>query len=429
MDTPDVVVVGLGFTGLPTAVAAANAGFAVVGLDNSPERVRQITDAEPGHGLGTASESAVRALVSGGHLAVRPAQLGVPRAQTYVLCVPTPPDHRGGLDLDALAHAVNAVAEVLGRGELVVVQSTCPPGTVAEQLVPLLESGSGLRAGIGFHVACAPVRIDPGRRSHAFEAVPRVVGGYTPKCTRRAAWFLRQVAQHVVEVGTCQAAELVKVFENTFRMVNISLVNELAALCRSYRVDVSEVLKAASTKPFGFLGHLPSAGAGGDCVPVSARFFSLCARRQGLLSPVVDAALAVNDAMPAHTAHRVREAFRALGKSVRDSRVLVVGITYKADVVNIRQSAAVMVIEELRREAEVAYHDPYIPSLPLADGSVLSNTALDDVAWHTVDAVLVMTRHRAVDYPALLARGVPVFDCSTGHPEAMSPDTAAAKSA
>ncbi len=409
MRTPDVVVLGLGFTGLPTALAAAEAGSTVVGLDVSPERVRQITEEVPGFGLGTVSERAVGDVIAAGGLGISGG--GVPRARTYVLCVPTPPDRRGGVDLTALTAAITSVAAVIGVDDLVLVQSTCPPGTVDEHLVPLLEEQSGLRAGTDFAIASAPMRIDPGRSSHPLQDVPRVVGGYTPACTERAARFVGAIGNQVVEVGSPLTAELVKVFENTFRMVNISLVNELSELCRAHGVDVAEVLRAAGTKPFGFLAHAPSAGAGGDCVPVAARFFSLSARRAGLHSAVVDAALALNDAMPLHTVHRIEKVF---GKSLRGSRILVVGVTYKANVPNVRQSAAVTVVEELRRVASVEYHDPHVPRLDLADGGVLHGVSLDDVDWSAVDAVVIMTRHRAVDHEALAAHGVPTFDCGTG---------------
>lgn len=422
MRTSDVVVIGLGFTGLPTALAVAEAGLTVVGVDVSPDRVRQITDGIPGFGLGTVSEDGVREAVVSGRLRITDG--GVPRARTYIICVPTPPDRRGGVEMTALSGAVSAIATVIGAGDLVLVQSTCPPGTLDERLVPLLEERSGLRVGRDFHMASAPMRIDPGRSTHSFGAIPRVVGGCTRACAERAVRFVAAVGNTVVQVGTPLAAELVKVFENTFRMVNISLVNELAALCRASGVDVDEVLRAAGTKPFGFLAHRPSAGAGGDCVPVAARYFSLGARRHGLHSPVVDAALAVNDAMPSHTVHRLEA---ALGKTLRGSRILVVGVAYKADMANVRQSAAVAVVEELRRTARVEYHDPHVPRLDLPDGSVLHGVDLDAVDWSSVDIVVVMTKHRAVDHDSLSARGVPTFDCTTGDPVVMgAPDTAVA---
>jgi UDP-N-acetyl-D-glucosamine dehydrogenase len=408
----DVVVVGLGFTGLPTAVAAAEAGMRVVGLDSSPERIADVLGTRPGSGLGTVSESAIAGALASGRLVVRDIASGVPAGDVHVLCLPTPPDPRGGVDLRPLTQGLRAVAAVLRRGDLVLVQSTCPPGTVAQSVVPLLERVSGLRAGSAFHVACAPMRTDPGNRVHALTSIPRVVGGHTARCAHLAARFLSAMAHDVVDVTSTCAAELAKLFENTFRMVNISLVNEFAAVCRAYGADVAEVLQAAGTKPFGFLGHHPSAGAGGDCVPVAARFLSTAARRCGLMSPLVDTALAVNDAMPALTVHRLREAVeRVVGKPLRECRVLVLGVTYKADTPNVRQSAAVAVLEELRREASADYHDPYVPELVLSDGTRLRRTDLDDGAF---DFAVLMTPHR--HYDDLPHRGTPVFDCTTGEP-------------
>lgn len=413
MQFPDVVVVGLGFTGLPTAVASARAGLRVVGLDSSSQRIDDVVDVRPGCGLGTVPEEELRDALSTGRLVVRDIAGGVPAAKVHVLCLPTPPEPRGGVDLRLLIGAVRAVAAVLRSGDLVIIQSTCPPGTLEHSLVPVLEQLSGLRAGTGFHVAAAPVRIDPGNRAHPFASIPRVVGGHTGRCAARATQFLSSIAHEVVTVTASCAAELAKLFENAFRLVNISLVNELAVVCRAYGVDVGEVLRASGTKPFGFLGHRPSAGAGGDCVPVSARVLSTAARRRGTITPLVDAALAVNDAMPAHAVHRLREAAAAVtGRPLRGSRVLVLGVTYKPDTPNVRQSAAVAVLEELRREAEVEYHDPYVAELILSDGTRLRSRATGDPG--RADFAVVMTPHR--EYERLDPMGIPVFDCSTGEP-------------
>ncbi|MEU7474541.1 nucleotide sugar dehydrogenase [Lentzea sp. NPDC042327] len=405
----DVVVIGLGFTGLPTAVAAARAGMTVLGVDASRERIGEITEQRPGCGRGTVDEQDLGGALASGRLRLRHSADGIPHSGTYVLCVPTPADHRGRLDVSMLNQAADDVARSMRPGALVLVQSTCAPGTVEEVLLPRIAAMSGLRPGLDFHLAHSPVRTDPGNVS--VDTVPRVVAGHTPRCTELAVRFVGRVADRVVPVSSPRAAELVKVFENTFRMVNISLACELAALCRAQRVDVDEVLAAAGTKPYGFLRHRPGPGAGGDCVPVSAGFFTASARRYGLHSPVVDAAIAVNEAMPAHTVHRVREALAARGlPPLRRCRVLVAGVTYKPDTANVRQSAAVRVLNELAAEAEVAYHDPYIPELVLDNGTVLRSQPVTAPA----DLVLVMTRHAAKD-PVRRA-DVPVFDCSSGDP-------------
>ncbi|MFI9811999.1 nucleotide sugar dehydrogenase [Saccharothrix variisporea] len=408
MDSVDVVVVGLGVTGLSTAVAAARVGFRVVGLDSAAGRVRDVAAVRPGCGLGTVSERELGRVLAGGRLEVRGVDGGVPAADVHVLCLPTPSDGSGRVDRRALISATRAVGGVLRNGDLVLVQSSCPPGTTAGAVVPELERVSGLRAGVGFSMACAPSRLDPG--SPASARATRVVGGCTEGCAERAGRFLRALGHEVVEVSGARVAELVKLFENTFRLVNISLVNELAAVCGELGVDVDEVLRAAGSKGFGFLGHRPSAGAGGDCVPVAARVFGAVARQVGLSCPVVDAAVAVNDAMPAHTVHRLRQAVGSLG----GKRVLVLGVTYKPDVPDIRRSAAIAVLEELRREAEVAFHDPYVDRVEMADGTVLG--AADLRRPERFDLVVLMTPHAA--YRQVGGWSVPVVDCSSGHPVA-----------
>lgn len=414
MDRFDVTVSGLGFVGLPTAVAAARAGLRVLGVDRSPQRVHAITAVAAGCGLTTVDEAELADLFSAGTLRVRTTTEEVPSTGVHVVCVPTSPGIDCGADIGPLLESLDFVASRLRRGDLVIVQSTCPPGTVERVLLPRLVSGSGLAPGSGFFLAYAPVRIDPANDSFDLHDMPRVMAGVTPACTAAAERFLLRFTEHVVPVRTPHAAELVKVFENTFRLVNISLVNELAAVCRASQVDFQEVLDAAATRPYGFLRHQPSAGAGGDCIPVSAGFFAAAARLRGVTASVVETAINLNQAMPAATVHHVRQVLAAnqLG-DLRGSRVLVVGVTYKPDVPNVRQSAAVRVLEQLRLEAEVSYHDPHVPTLVLSDGTTLRSRDIDGAH----DVVLVLTRHQAVDEAVLLRSGLPVVDCSDGAPK------------
>jgi UDP-N-acetyl-D-glucosamine dehydrogenase len=409
MNDVDVVVLGLGFTGLPMAVAAARAGARVVGLDSSAHRVSEIVQARPGAGLTTVSEDLLRELLSGGRLRIRATTDYPPAARTHVVCVQTPPGPGLDADLTALFSAIDLVAARLRPDDLVLVQSTCPPGTVEPLLAPRLAAGSGLRPGADFFLAHSPVRTDPGREGPS--GVPRVVGGMSPRCTAAATRFLTESAERVVPVDGIGTAELVKVFENTFRLVNISLVNELADLCRAFEVDVHEVLDAAGTKPFGFLRHRPSPGAGGDCIPASARFFVAAARRHARSASIARSAIAVNDATPARTARLVREWWPAQDlPPLRECRVLVSGVTYKPDVPSTRRSAAVRVLENLRTETEIGYHDPYVPRLELRDGTVLHSQPLSP---GVADVVLVLSRHSAVD---VRGRGLPIVDCSSGQP-------------
>lgn len=420
MDT-DVVVFGLGFTGLPMATAAARAGLRVVGLDSSPRRVADVTTAAPGSGLSTVAEDELRKLLNSGLLGVQTTSAPTPGASTYVVCVPTPPGRDAGTDLSALCSVTDAVAEKVRRDDLVLIQSTCPPGTVERMIAPRLAERAGLNPGADFFLAYSPVRIDPGSEFLNRPTVPRVVSGMSPGCVVAASNFLARLTEQVVPVSTVRAAELIKVFENTFRLVNISLVNELAEICRVSDVDVLEVLDAAGTKPYGFLRHQPGPGAGGDCVPVSASFFAAAARQHALAASVVEAALNLNEAMPARTVHLVRVLLAERGlPPLRGRRVLVVGVTYKPDVANVRRSAAVSVLEQLRREAAVDYHDPYVPRLVLGDGTTLHSRAVEP---GVADLVLVLTRHRVVDEPRLLRSGAAVVDCSTGQPRLLPVDS------
>lgn len=372
---PDVVVVGLGYTGLPMAVAAARHGHVVVGVDSSPARVAEIVEVRPGAGRTTVMETELAALLSG-PLTVRTAP--VPRAKVHVVCVPS----------RDLINAVDLVSEVLRDDDLVIVQSTCPPGMVDEVVLP--------RIGARAHVAHSPVRINPG--SEPTIAAPRVVASPSPEGLTAAVRFLRSVGEIVVPVGSIRVAELTKVFENTFRLVNISLANELAAVCELSDVDVREVLAAAGTKPYGYLAHEPGPGAGGDCVPVCAEFFAATARRYGIAASTVEAAIAVNDSMPTSIARKVP------GRG----RVLVAGVAYKPGVADVRRSAAVRILEELRARTEVSYHDPHVPQLTLQDGTVLRS---QPVRPGHADMVLVVTKHDGMDVRGFHA---PVVDCSTG---------------
>lgn len=409
-----VTITGLGFTGLPMAIDAANAGCHVVGVDSSPERVAAIAGGTVGGELTTVSDHELRAVLATGRLHVQTSAHRLPAADIHLLCVPTPPGNHHGADLVPLRHATLRVAASLRAGDLVVVQSTCPPGVVDEVVASELVDGSGLRLGVDFHLAYSPVRIDPGIASSTLRSIPRVVGGATPRCTELAALFLRRLSDRVVTVSSIRTAELVKVFENTFRLVNISLVNELAALCQASDTAVEEVLEAAASKPFGFLRHAPSAGAGGDCVPVCAGFFASAARHRGVAARLVEAAIARNNAMPADTVRRLEELLPAHGlRPMRDCRVLATGVTYKPDVPNIRQSAAIKVLELLSRRTTVAYHDPYVPGLVLCDGTTMRSQALrPDVA----DLVVVLVGHHATDMDALVRCQAPVVDCTTGVP-------------
>ncbi|WP_084143926.1 nucleotide sugar dehydrogenase [Amycolatopsis taiwanensis] len=378
----DVVVVGLGYTGLTMAVAAARGGRNVVGLDSSSVRVAEIIAGTPGCGLAAVSDAELAGLLTG---SLKVQADSPPQAGVHMLCVPS----------RDLVGAVDVVAGSLRHGDLVIIQSTCPPGFIDEVVIPRLRQHTKARV----NVVHSPVRLDPGRDRSI--GVPRVIAGATAECLSAGMRFLGDLGEQMVPVSSIRAAELTKVFENTFRLVNISLVNELAAVCRGFGVAVAEVLAAAATKPYGFLRHEPGPGAGGDCVPVCAEFFAEAAGRHGCLAESVEAAIAVNNAIPRNIMGQL---------SLRGRRVVVAGVTYKPDVADVRRSAAVRLLEELKAQTEVAYHDPYVPQLRLRDGTVLRSTP---VAPGVADVVLLVTRHLKMDISGF---GASVIDCSSGFP-------------
>ncbi|MCI2421247.1 nucleotide sugar dehydrogenase [Saccharopolyspora sp. K220] len=410
MDRTDVVVVGLGFVGLPLAAAAARAGFRVCGVDAASDRLARIEQS----GAGLVTKAELQALVGAGRLEFR-GRRELPGADVYCLSVPTPAKPNGRIDMSYLQGAAESVGKSLGRGALVLVHSTCAPESLERQLIPTLARKSRLLPGLDFHVAHAPERIDPAKRTPA-GGLPRIVAGLTPQCTKSAMAFLRTMFDQVIAVSSIRTAEFVKTFENTFRLVNISLANELADVCRNHDVDPVEVIEAAATKPYGFLPHRPGIGAGGGCIPVVTEFFRATARQRGIVPPVVEAALAINAAMPGRTVELIRDQLAKSWKiSLRRCRVLVIGVTYKADVADVRNSCAVQVVEQLAAEAaEVAYYDPCVAQLRLGRGSVLRSTPR--LSTDGFDLAVILTKHSTVDHELLRASGLPVLDCSPGVP-------------
>jgi UDP-N-acetyl-D-glucosamine dehydrogenase len=412
----NVVVVGLGTTGLPMAVAAADAGHHVVGVDASEHRVRCVADVS-GHFPMVDPEN-LRNHLRARRLRVQTTRETMPVAGRYVVCVPTPLGPAGAPDLAYLVAAGGAIAEAMPPGCLVAVQSTCPPGTIRGVVATALETVSGMTAGRDFHLAHLPAPMDaghpgpgPGRRD-----VRRVVAGLTPRCTELAAEFAGRLAVEVVTVSSVDTAEMTKVFENTFRMVNLSLVNELAEVCRGTGAEATEVIRAAALTPFAGRPRVPGIGVDGAGIPAAARFFLSTARRQGRLTPLVDAALAINETQPGRTIARLETLVAGLGGNLADSHVLVVGVTHEPDVPDARLSAAVRILEQLRRAAaEIAYHDPHVPALQLADGTVLESRPLSADDLGDVDLAVVLTVHAATDV-ARLARLTTTFVCADAEP-------------
>jgi nucleotide sugar dehydrogenase len=402
-----VAVVGQGYVGLSVAAGAAIAGMSVWGIDRDASRVAALSDGVnvvPG-----VDDAVVDEAVQSGNLRFATDPSVVAEAQVVLICVPTPvEDHRP--DLSYVESAGRAVAPHLQPGALVVLESTTFPGTTEKVLRPLLEE-SGLRAGSDFALAYSPERIDPGNPKYGLRNTPRIVGGVDADSTMLAAAFYRRVVDDVEELSSCRAAEMAKLLENTFRMVNIALVNELATLCAMQDLDVWEVIRAAATKPFGFMPFYPGPGVGGHCIPLDPTYLSWQSRRDtGRPFRLVETAQDINAQMPSYVATRIIDTLNDRGVTVRGARVLGLGVTYKPNVGDVRESAAIEVLAHLRRRGvEVSFVDPYVDAVH-EHGLDLTSLELDDALLSTVDCVAVLTPHDSFDLDHVVERAALVFD-------------------
>jgi UDP-N-acetyl-D-glucosamine dehydrogenase len=388
-------VIGLGYVGLTEAVEFARAGVPVTGFEINEDRVHGVRSGQS-YLVDVASDE-LRTLVASGALQATADFDRLAEMDAILICVPTPLGKTKAPDLSAVVEAVHGIRRRLRRGQLVVLESTTYPGTTSEVVLPELES-TGLRVGDDFHLCFSPERINPGDKSFPVARIPRILGGITPACAERAAQLYRRIAPEVVVVSRAEAAEMVKLLENTFRAVNIGLVNELALMCRAFGLDVWEIIDAAGSKPFGFMPFYPGPGLGGHCIPIDPLYLSWKARVNGFEPRFIDLAHQVNSAMPHFVITTVIDALNGRARSVKGSRVLVLGVAYKRDVNDARESPAIEIIGELcRRGATVQYHDPYVPSIHVGDRR-LESVPLEDEALRTADAALIVTDHRVVDY-------------------------------
>jgi UDP-N-acetyl-D-glucosamine dehydrogenase len=391
-----VGIMGMGYVGLPLAVAFAEEGREVVALDVDPRKIQALRagdsyvediSSERLRGVSARIEPTTRAAALAGCDAV-------------LICVPTPLTTNREPDLGPLVAAASMLAAVMQSGQLVVLESTTYPGTTRERLVPLLEE-SGLVAGTDFNVAFSPERVDPGRTDYTLRTTPKVVGGLTQACGDRAAALYRQVCDTVVRVGTPEVAELTKLLENIFRSVNIALVNELAMLCDRMGIDVWEVVDAAATKPYGFMRFEPGPGMGGHCLPVDPFYLSWRAREFDMATEFIELAGKVNQQMPYHCVAKVERILNGASKAVNGSKIGVLGVSYKPGVGDVRESPALKILTLLGAlGAELHYHDPFVPELPEHG---LSSEPLDDVLADA-DLALIVTAHPGVDHDAAVAR-------------------------
>lgn len=403
-----VGVVGIGYVGLPISVSFAEAGFDVVGIDLREEKVTTINSGAS-H-LRDVADAKVKTLVDKGKLAASTSFEPLRDADAVIICVPTP--LAGGQpDLSRVVFAGEEIAKVLKPGSLFVLESTTYPGTTEELLQPLLEAG-GLKAGQDFLLAYSPERIDPGNPAYSFEDIPKVVGGIDSESAEAAAALYRQVVPKVVVVSGTREAELAKLIENTYRHVNIALVNELAIYSHELGIDIWEAIAAAATKPFGFQPFWPSPGWGGHCVPLDPSYLSWKVRQSRSHEVrFVELAQSINSEMPRHVIERISQLLNDAGKPIKGTRILGVGVAYKGGTEDTRESAGVKVLEQLhKRGAVVGYHDPLVPEVEIA-GEMQASATLSDESLAAQDLVLVFVRQEGVDWESLAARSRLIFDC------------------
>jgi UDP-N-acetyl-D-glucosamine dehydrogenase len=388
-------VVGLGYVGLPLAVEFALSGLRVIGIEVEVRKVDALLSGRSY--IPDVSSAAVADLVRRGLLSATTDYAALRDVDAVSICVPTPLRKTRDPDMSYVMHAAERVTEYCHPGLLIVLESTTYPGTTEEIFEPKLRE-RGFTMGQDVFLAFSPERIDPGNRTYGVRNTPKVVGGATPACTQAAAALYRLAVDTVVPVSSPRAAEMVKLLENTFRAINIGLVNEMALMCAKLGVDVWEVIEAAATKPYGFMKFTPGPGIGGHCIPIDPLYLSWKLKSLNYTARFIELADAINSHMPEHVATLVADALNEEGKALRGARVLILGAAYKPDIDDLRESPALDVMIELRaRHALVSYHDPFVPEVPLGDGTLRSE-ALTPSALKAADCVLVITNHSAFDW-------------------------------
>ena len=408
--TARIGILGLGYVGLPLAVVFADAGFTVVGIDPVAEKVDLLNKGES-YILDVPTETVAR-LVKAGKLQATTDYAALDTLDAVSICVPTPLRKTGDPDLSYIISAAEGLAPHLHRGQVVVLESSTYPGTTRELVLSRLEDTSGLKVGEDFFLAFSPERVDPGRKDYTTINTPKVVGGITSDCTDVAVTWYAQALTTVVPVSSTEVAEMAKLLENTFRMINIGLVNELAIMCDRLGVDVWEVIDAAATKPFGFMKFTPGPGLGGHCIPIDPLYLSWKLRSLNYTARFIELASEINTGMPRFAVSKVQDGLNERGKAVKGSQILVLGVAYKPNIDDMRESPALDVIHLLQdKGAVVRYHDPFVPHFQHEDWAMQSITDAELMpAVSSADAVVIITNHSAYDYPAILNAAQLIID-------------------
>jgi UDP-N-acetyl-D-glucosamine dehydrogenase len=396
--TARVGVVGLGYVGLPLAVEFAKAGFSVTGIDLVESKVARVNAGDSY--VKDVPSTEVRSLIEEGKLQATTDFDVIAELDTINICVPTPLRKTKDPDMSYIVSACKEIAQCFHPGMLAILESTTYPGTTDEVVLPMLSS-SGMQVGCDFFLCFSPERVDPGNPKFHTRNIPKVVGGVTPACTEMGALFYSQALQKVVPVSSTQVAEMVKLLENTFRMINIGLVNELAVMCDRMGINIWEVIEAAATKPFGFMPFYPGPGLGGHCIPIDPFYLSWKTRQAGMEARFIELAGYVNSHMPHFVIEKIQNALNDRGRAVKGSRIHIMGVAYKRDIDDVRESPALDIIHLLKqRGATITFYDPYVPSIRIDDEILLTTDSSEVLP--SVDCVVIITDHTAIDYEAIL---------------------------
>lgn len=405
--TATAAIIGLGYVGLPLAAACAEAGFNVIGIDLSEDKVASLNRGESY--IQDIPSKQLAPLVSAGRLQATTSYDPIAEVNIVVICVPTPLNKSGDPDISYILGAGEALRDRLQAGALVILESTTFPGTTQEFLAPLLTQ-SGLTVGQDLFIAFSPERIDPGNQHYGLRNVPKVVGGMTPTCQALAMAFYETIIDRIVPVSSPMAAEMVKLLENTFRSVNIALVNEMAIMCDKLGVDVWEVIEAAATKPYGFLKFTPGPGVGGHCIPVDPHYLSWKLKHLNYNARFIQLAGEINAEMPEYVVGKVADTLNTQRKAVNGARILVLGVAYKPDIDDVRESPALDILRLLEvKGAELYYNDPYVPHLKI-NGLTLTSQTLTPGFLGAMDCVVIVTNHSNYDWSDIHARAKVIVD-------------------
>lgn len=400
-------IIGLGYVGLPLAVEFAKVGFQVIGIEQNPERKEMINQGR--NYISDVAGEELKQIVKQNKLKATDDFKCLMGADAICICVPTPLDKNKQPDISYVESVTQQLSKIIKKGQIIILESTTYPGTTEEIILPKLEA-SGLKVGKDFYLAFSPERVDPGNKKFKTKDIPKVIGGVTPKCTEIARVLYSQVLKEIHTVSSPGVAEMEKLLENIFRSVNIALVNEMAILCKKMNIDIWEVIEAAKTKPYGFMSFYPGPGIGGHCIPLDPFYLSWKAKEYGMNTKFIELAGEINEKMPEYVVQLVQGALNKNRKSLKGSKILVLGTAYKKDIADDRESPSLKIIELLlKMKSKVSFNDPYIKSIHL-NGSKMSSKAITDKLLKKMDCIIIATDHSVYNYNDIINNSELVID-------------------